>query len=231
MANETLRETTNRANPNSLNDVFRTIKLGDIITRKVRRVMRAQAPVASAVTLAGPLVCGRILLPEQCKASRITRAWARAGGGTLGEMTVHALNANPGANEIAVSPCGDIVTRQADAYTSVDVEYEPVSGKLIELLDVPVVAATGVCTLPPAIAALGPHMLVSAVSTVGTLVATMTPTWRAAAAPATTFACLNLIGTIVYFAVADGVTRCNLKLYVAAEVDEQALLVADTLSP
>jgi hypothetical protein len=231
MANETLREATTRANPNLLCDILRGLAIGDILTQRVPRIMRAQVPVASDVILAAPLTCDRIQLPTACKASRIRRAWARAGGGTLGEMAIHALNANPGANEIAVAPNGDIVTRHADLYTSLDVEYEPVIGKLITLTNVPVVAATGVCALPTPIIAKHPHLLVSAVSNTGGLVASMTITWRAAAAPASTFACLNLVGTIVYFAVADAVTSCNLTLMVDADVpDPQALLVGDNLT-
>ena len=229
MANETLRETANRANPNGLNSILQALKIGDILTQRTPRVMRAQVPTASDVTLAAPLVCDRIRLPTDCKASRIRRASARAGGGTLGEMTVHALGANPGANEIAVAPNGDIVTRHADLYTSVDVDYEPAVGKLVTVSNVPVVAASGVCTLPAWVTALHPHMLVQATSTAGTLVAAMTTTWRAAAAPATTFACLNLIGTIVYFAIADAVTMCNLTLLVDGDVaDPQLLLVGDS---
>jgi hypothetical protein len=229
--NETLREATTRANPNLLCDILRGLAIGDILTQRVPRILRGQVPLVSDVILAAPLTCERIRLPDACKASRIRRAWARAGGGTLGEMTIQGLNANPGANAIAVAPNGDIVTRHADLYTSLDVEYEPVIGKLITLTNVPVVAATGVCTLPTPIVAKHPHLLVSAVSKTGGLVATMTTTWRAAAAPATTFACLNLVGTIVYFAVADAVTSCDLTLMVDADVpDPQLLLVGDNLT-
>ena len=231
MANETLREATNRASPNGLLSILQSLAIGDILTQRTPRIMRVQVPTASDVTLAAPLVCDRIRLPTACKASRIRRAWARAGGGTLGQMTIHALGANPGANEIAVAPNGDIVTRHADAYTSVDVDYEPVIGKLVTLTGLPVVAATGVCALPAPVIAMHPHLLVTAASKAGTLVAAMTTTWRAAAAPATTFACLNLVGTIVYFAIADGVTSCDLTLMVDADVpDPQLLLVADNQS-
>lgn len=225
---ETLREATNRANPNGLPDIFRALGIGDILTQRLPRVMRAQVPTASDVTSAAALVEDRIRLPSDCKASRIRRAWARAGGGTLGEMTIHALGADPGANEIAVAPNGDIVSRHADAYTSVDVDYEPVIGKVITVSNVPVVAGTGVCTLPAWVVALHPHLLIQATSTAGTLVAAMTTTFRAAAAPATTFACLNLIGTIVYFAVADAVTMCNLTIVVDGDVPDPQLLLTAT---
>lgn len=229
MANETLREATNRANPNGLASILQALVIGDILTQRMPRAMRAQVPTDSDVILAAPLTCDRIRLPNSCKASRIRRAWARAGGGTLGEMTIHALNANPGANEIAVAPNGDIVTRHADAYTSLDVDYEPVVGKVITLTDVPVVAATGVCTIPLPIATKNPHLLISATAkAAGVVVAQKVVTWRAAAAPAAGFACLNLIGTIVYFAIADAVASCDLTLMVDADVpDPQLLLVSD----
>jgi hypothetical protein len=118
--------------------------------------------------------------------------------------------------------------RAADGYTSVDVDYEPVVGKYIEVNNLPVVSGTGVCTLPAWLVALHPHTLVLGTVVTGTLVGAKVTTWRAAAAPATTFACLNLVGTIVYFAVADAVTMCNLTLIVDGDVpDPQALLTAD----
>ena len=231
MANETLREAANRANPNGLADILRSLAIGDVLTQRLPRVMRAQVPLGSDVILAAPLTCDRIRLPTDCKASRIRRAWARAGGGTLGEMTIHANGANPGANEIAVAPNGDIVTRHADAYTSVDVDYEPLPGKLVTVANLPVVAGTGVCTLPAWLTAKNPHLLVLATVTTGGATGAKVTTWRAAAAPAAGFACLNLAGTIVYFAVADAVTACSLQLLVDADVaDPQALLTADNTS-
>ncbi len=232
MANETLREAANRANPNGMNDILRSLAVGDLLTQRLPRVMRAEVPLVADVILAAPLTCDRIRLPTACKASRIRRAWARAsGGGALGEMTIHALGANPGANEIAVAPNGDIVTRNADLYTSIDVDYEPLPGKLITIETLPVTAASGVCTLPAWVVALHPHLLVAGTSTAGGLVQEMVTTWRAAAAPNTTFACLNLIGTIVYFAIADAVTSCSLTLLVDGDVpDPQDLLTSDNTS-
>lgn len=232
--NETVRETLNRANPNSLNDALRPIAIGDIMTQYLPRKLIQQIPTVTLVGLSGTDYDG-IALPNALKASRIRRAWARVatgGGGTVGEMTAAAINAAPIGNQIGISPAGDIIFLGTDLYTLVDVEYEPAIGKVITLTGLTVVPGTGVCALPAWVTALNPHKLISAASTAGGLVATMTPLYRAAAAPATTFAVLNLIGNQVLFAVADAVTQATVTLIVQNDVaDPHALLLADTQSP
>jgi hypothetical protein len=147
-------------------------------------------------------------------------------------MTITALNTVVGANEISVAPNGDIALLDSDAYTSVDVDYEPCIGTVIELTNVPVIAATGRCALPAPIVALHPHLLIAASIVTGVVVGTCTVAYRATLAPAATlFANLDLPGAAVHFLVADGVTSCNLTLLVDGEVaDPQALLLADNTS-
>lgn len=230
MANETIQGALNRANPNGLADIAHAVALGDLLTQHMPRVVRGNVPAIAALTSQAALLEDRIVLPTGCKAGLIRRAWARSTGaaGALGELTVTALGADPGAGEIAVAPNGDIVTQANDAYTSVDVDYMPEKGKLVTLTGVVVVPGTGVCTLPLAVLTANPVVLVSAVATAGGVVAAKTVGFRAAVAPATTFACLSILGTIVYFAIADAVTLCNLTLIVQNDVpDPHALLVAD----
>lgn len=233
MANETIREALNRANDNSLAGLAQAVALGDLLTQHVPRIVRANVPDVAALTSQAGLSEDRIVLPNACKAGRIRRGWARStsAAGTLGEMTVTALGSDPGAGEIAVAPNGDIVTRAVDAYTSVDVDYMPAAGKVITLEGLVVVPGTGVCTLSAEVQAMNPVALLAAESTAGGLVQEMTVGFRAAVAPATTFAILNLIGTIVYFAIADAVTECTLTLLVDNEVpDPHAVLAGDNLN-
>ena len=225
MANETLRETLNRADPNSISDTLRSLKFGDMSTRTLRRRLTMQVPRRADVTIGGTAY-SRIRLPNDAKAMRILRAWARAGGGTLGNMTVHTWGAVPGANEIAVGANGDLLFLDSDAYTLIDVEYEPIMGDVVTLTGVTVVPGTGVCTLPTP--ALGSFHVISATSKTGTLVADMLVDYPNTTAPATTIARMNLVGTVVFFAIADAVTSCDLVLVKAAAVEPGALLVADS---
>ena len=231
MANETLRESMNRANANSIDGIFQAVNLGDILTQKFRRVVRANVPTIADRTSGAGLSEDAIKLPDYLKASRITRGWARSTGaaGALGEMTVSAVTADPGAGEIAIAPNGDIVMQANDAYTSVDIDYYPAKGRVLSL-DLTVVPGTGVCTLPSWLTALHPHMLLNATANTGGAIGAKVVDFRAAVAPAAGFACLNLIGTVVYFAVADAVTACTLKLMVDEGVDSQGLLTADNTS-
>ena len=227
---ETLREATNRANPNGLGAILQSLAVGDMLTQRTERYLSGAVPLAADAVLEGGVSVDRIRLPENCKASRIRRAFARAttGGGTLGYMTVTALNAVPGASEISIAPNGDIVLLAANAFTSVDVQYEPVIGRVVELVDVPVDPATGICALRPPLVAMHPHMLIKAEITLGTVRGKCTIAYRATAAPAATlFANLDLPGANVRFLVADGVRRVNLTLLVDGNVaDPQVLLTA-----
>ena len=231
MANETLREGMNRANANSLDGIYQAVNIGDILTQKFRRVVRANVPTVADRTSAAGLSEDAIKLPDYLKASRITRGWARSTGaaGALGELTVSAVTADPGAGEIAIAPNGDIVLQANDAYTSIDIDYYPAKGRVVSV-DLTVVPGTGVCTLPSWLTALHPHLLISAVVTAGGSVAAKVVDFRAAVAPAAGFACLNLVGTIVYFAVADAVTAATIKLMVDEGVDSQGLLTSDNTS-
>ena len=233
MANESVRETANRADPCTLFDLMRGGKIGDILTRTIPRILRAQVPVVSAETLGGTAY-DRIALPDDMKASRVVQAHARSrsggGGGALGELAVHAWGAVPTTGEIGIDGRGDLILLGTDLYTSVDVIYEPIIGDLITLTHVPVVSTTGVCTIPTP-AGLGAFHVVNATSTAigaGGLLSSMIIDYPNTTAPATTLALMNLAGTIVYFAIADAVTECSLTLYVPSAVEPVAGLVVDS---
>ena len=110
---EKLRDSLNRSDPNTAHDIFRTILLGAVLST-LRAVIRAVAPVSNT-----------IVLPNMAKAKRVLSAYARAGAGTLGELTVSATPATPAAGEVGWSATGNILFNAADAWTSVDVEFEP----------------------------------------------------------------------------------------------------------
>jgi hypothetical protein len=134
----------------------------------------------------------------------------------------------PGAGEIAVAPNGDIVTLAADAYTSVDIVYEPFPHDVLEYeLDV----AVGVATIPAPALARGVLALLEAEVTAGTVTGKkgiLVPlAGGGAGLPATTKAQLTSAkGTVSFNNATDAPTKCRIKLAVALDVDVDAILTA-----
>jgi hypothetical protein len=140
-----LKNELNRAQPGSLPSMFAAMKLGDVV-RALPTTLRKAVPTVSAPYQLTTL--DTIVLPDDAKANTILRAYARAGSGTKGELTVVAYGATPTAGQIAVAPNGDIVTvHSGDVWTSLDVVYLPEKYDVVELT-LPVVPGTGVCALP-----------------------------------------------------------------------------------
>lgn len=206
----TIRDQFNRANPNDLPDLFRRVLLGDLLGGQIPQAIRRRAPAALAYV---DSTLHAIQLPGHAKGASILRATVIAGGVTA-EFAPQTYGTTPGSGQCAVAPNGDLVFLAADAVTSVDVTYVPERGEEIELT-LPVVAATGVLTIPAAYVSRGVLLLSEAESLVGTLVQKMEVLVPTSSAPATTNARLSIAKDKVYFAVADAVTSARVKLVLA----------------
>lgn len=220
---DSLKNKFNIANPNIVPDGLRIVKFGNVL-RAIHTALRKKTVAASSYQL-GTLQA--LALPDDGKAHSITRAYARSGAGTVGELAVQAYGAAPAAGQIAVAPNGDIVVLAADAWTSIDVSYQPEKYDLIELT-LPVVPGTGVCALPTAVTAPGLVNLLEAEVLAGGSLGKKIILVPAAAAPAAGRALYKTTGDQVLFAIADAVTSARVKLAVCASTDIDALLEAQS---
>lgn len=217
-----LKSVLDNANPNTLADKFRALKIGSCI-RAMTTFLRKKVPAASSYQLA---TLHAHVLPDDAKASTILRAFSRTGGVT-GELVVKLYGVTPGTGEIAVGPNGDIVVLAADAITSLDVTYQPEKQDVYELtLDVP--AATGICAIPASFVSQGVINLLEAEALTGTVTGrkiVLVP----GAAPATTQARLSAAKNTVLFNLAtDVVTSARIKFSVVPTTDVDALLTAES---
>ncbi len=220
-----LQDALNRAQPQSLPDMFRTLGLGDMLA-SLPKSIHAALPAVGSYNIA---TIRTIPLPEGMKALSVIRAYARAGGSaTPGPLAIEADAATaPSTLSVKVTPTGDIAFLGTDAWTSVDVDYIPAQYDIVEAT-CPCVAGTGVVTLPPSMTGPGVLGLMEAEILVGTLKAKKFIVAPAATAPATTLAGLNLAKTSVFVAIADAATSVRIKVMVARAINVGALLVADS---
>lgn len=216
-----LKNTLNKAPPNVLADILRLLKYGSML-RSAPTFLRKKLPATSTYQLA---TLQALVLPEDAKALTIARAYARSGAGTVGELVVDAYGTTPIAGHIAVAPNSDIVVLAADAWTSIDVVYQPQKADVVELT-LPVVAATGVCALPKSVTDAGLVNLLEAEVLTGGLLGNKIILVPGTAAPATTKALYKTTGDQVLFAIADAVTTARVKLAVVPSTDSDALLTA-----
>lgn len=198
------------------------------VVRSMRTFLRGKAADATTNPYVLQTAVNSFTLPEAAKAHSIKSAYARAGTGTKGPLTVDhglwdAVNTAPAAGHCAVSPNGELLFAAADAWTAVDICYEPEKYDVVELT-LPVSGAAGVALIPAGLIARGVLFLMEAESLTGTLKAKMMVQLPVDALPATTFADLNLAKTEVHFAAADVVTSARIKLAVASVTDVDALL-------
>ncbi len=218
----TVKGGLNRALINSLSTLLALIGFGDIL-RSMRTFLRGAVPGAAA---SNPYIVAAALpisLPDDAKASGLIKAYARAGTGTLGPLTVDAEgDSEPAAGHIGVTGSGDIATNHTDAFTKIDLEYHPEKGDVVEISMSASSADTFV--IPTALKNRGVLRLLEAESLTGTLVSKMIVLIPADAKPATTKARLKLDKGTVQFAVADAVTSARLKLLVASAIDVNAVL-------
>jgi hypothetical protein len=227
-----LKKVLNNLNSNQdLPGNLNALDFGDIL-RGLRTTLRAKTVLGTGINPYVAAAAQSIALPEGAKANSVITAYARAGGGTLGPLVVDAPDGlTAAAGHIGVSPNGDLLFAAADAWTSVDVVYEPEKADVIEIV-VPVIPGTGIGLLPQSLASVkaGVVSLLEAESLAGALVSKMHVVAPANGAPATTLVNLDLAKLNVRFAVADAVTSARLKLSVTCAVDVDALLEAASTS-
>lgn len=222
-----------RANPNDIADFFRQVAIGSLLQGQLpQQYRKANLSAADPYSLA---TLGILKLPDNGKASQIVRAWARAGGTTLGELAPQAYGVTPTTTQISITPSGDIACLLSDAYTSVDIIYTPERGDS-NALDkngepntsngnvFPV--ASNVLTLPAALTARGVILLTEVEALAGTVTGKKIVLVPGAGAPATGQARLNLAKTTITFATADAVTRARVKLLLCPSADLPTILNA-----
>lgn len=221
------REGLNRANPNTIGNHLRYLRIGDLLAGNViqhRRRINMDALGPSAYNLA---TLDALVLDPSSRAVSIYRATSRAGGVT-GELVLAAFGATPTTGQIAVAPNGNIVTLATDAITDLDVVYAPERGDVIESV-FPVTA--GALTLPTSGAyARGVVLLLEAEVLEGAVTGkkiVLVP----GTAPATLQARLNVAKTQVLFnAATDAPTRARVKFLIGTQFDLNAVLTdADTI--
>lgn len=221
-----LRESLDRANPNTLADQFRLIKLGQTLRQDLKVSLRGLDADAAGSAAEDLAALDSIVLPDDAKAGIIHRAYAKLGGAGTGEMTVAARHATPGTGEIGIAPSGNIVLLAADAITSVDIEYLPERGDVEVVVELDV--ATSVLTLPTPFSG-NVMALLRADATVGGVTGRKNIFTQAAGLPAAGQARLDVAGLTVSFGAADAVTRAIVTLLVNAAADLNALLEDDSV--
>jgi hypothetical protein len=237
-----LPTTMRRCNPNAAATnpyIVAGQSVAETVAASTSGASSGTGPSAGAVS-PGANLLGQ--LPDDAKALTVLRATAIAGTSTPGSLVVDLQATNdtnfatggtgPAEGHIGVSPSGDIVTNATDAWTAVDVTYVPDSYDVVEL-QLPVVAATGVCTIPaaftaPAAGASGPPIFAMEIeSLAGTTTGKFAVLLPSASLPGSTKqANLNAAKTEVLFKESDAVTSCRVKLALAKAVNVNALLEA-----
>jgi hypothetical protein len=223
------------ADPNTLASALQAIKMGTFV-RQAAVALRRQSPNAAPVSPYDIATVQTLFLPDAAKARGVSRAYARAGTGTLGELTFTPFASPfiaPAAAHVGITPAGNLAFLIADAYTDVDITYEVAKQDVVEFPALNCIAATGVCALPASVlgtlgsgVSAGVTMLMEAEVLTGTAVGKKIVLVPATAAPAAGFAQLDVPMANVRFAVADGATSVRVKLGVCSAADVNALLEA-----
>lgn len=225
---ETIKESINRADPNTLADALRKLGFGSLL-RALPTYLRQQTVEASTYASATALV--PVDQATDAPAVSILSAYARAGSGTPGALVNDGMTSTaPAAGHIAVSPNGQIVTAAADAWTDLDVVYVADKGDVVEYTG-DVVPGTGVMALPASLTGRGVITLLESEALTGTVTGQKIVLEPAAAAVATTKSALKTDKASVWFAIADAVTTARVKLLVVSSIDVNAVLEStnDTL--
>lgn len=206
---ESKKQALNRADLNTLADQLRALAFGTIL-RFLTCYVRKSAVAAVAYSGASPAVTGK---STDVPAASIISAYARAGAGTVGPLTVVAYP--PAAGQIAIAPNGAIVTAAADAWTSVDVTFVPDKGDVIEFTG-DVVANS--LALPTPMTDPGAIRLLEVESITGTTTGKLFVE-AIGTAPGAGEASLNFALSAVAFNAGDAVTKARIKVLVCATPD------------
>lgn len=217
-----------RAHPTGLPDHLRKLHLGQVLAGHLPQQLVGKVPATRTGELSTVLSLG---LPYWSRAQRVLRATVRTvgSGSVLGELSPINKDVTPSTGEVGVTPSGDIAFLGTDAATLVDVTYVPVAGDVVELT---LPAPAGVLTLPAAVVARNPLLLLEATATAGTNLGRKIVLAPAAAVVATTKAALAINRGAVYFNFAtDAVTAATVKILVAPASGLAAVLAGspDTL--
>ena len=244
VAPSSVKAALDRANPQSLGDLFALLKFGAYLRGQGPQVLRRRVPAADAAQL-GTLQS--LVLPNDAKAASILRATALTGTVT-GELAPQTYGTTPSSGQCAVGPNGDLVFLAADAITSVDVLYLPERGFASVSIALPVV--TNVLTLPaqytnPAVPPTpgsgsttpptpptkgspgGVILLVDANAQAGTATGRKKILVPGSGAPSAGQARLNVAKTTVTFASADAVTSAIVTLLLCTANDLDYLLESE----
>ena len=223
-SNESIREALNRADMNTIADLFRAGALGDVL-RGLPVYLRAVKPAAHTPQQLSTLDV--IELPQDAKAALILRATVKkSGGATIGELTIEPYGTTPSTTQVAVAPNGDIVfDHTTDLVTSVDVIYVPQKGDVLgncqnSKLGVTSLTlsidTTGFAALPAAYSGKA-ILLMQANVTVGTVTGQKGILVPATAVVATTKAALSKDATGIWFNLAtDAPTQCIVDVLVSS---------------
>jgi hypothetical protein len=220
----TLQDVLNDANPTSLAAALQQIRFGDVLRMLPTKLYKQVPSTTASNVIASTHV---IVLPDNCKCGKLLRAYVRVGT-VNGEFT---CDASPQTTTITTAhasrtEAGDIAFLSTDAVTSVDVLYEPLQMEVITL-DLPIVAASGVCALPTALASRGVVTILEATTTVGTSTGVCKVVTPSDSVPTNTLqANLNVAKNQVQFRIADAVTRATIKLGFIPTTNVSALLAA-----
>lgn len=222
---ETVKQSLNRADLNLLADLFRNLKIGDVL-RALPVVVRNQTPATDPSFPAGS---NGIKLPDDAKSmvgggsQNEFMAYARSGGATgwLKQTFAADTGAAPGTGEFCVTPAGDFVFAAADALVGVDIYYVPEKQDVVTLT-LPV--SGDVLTIPSTFTALGVVSLLSATVVEGSSMGVKVVDKFGATLSAGQ-ASLDLAKSVVNFYPGEA-TKATVTLGVACAADVNALLEA-----
>jgi hypothetical protein len=203
----TVKESFDQANPNTIADLLRAIGFGNVLAGLRRQVIRAS------------LSSHKLVLPNIMKCQRLVGVYARVGTGTPGAQSIQTVGATPSAGQVAQTHTGDVLFASADAWTEVDVEYEPVLGEVVSLSSKPVVSNT--FSAPGALTLISAVGYTSAGATVAlTVVAPGTSVTTGQVALAASKNAVN-------FASADSIVRAD-AVYIKGYASEPGAVLAST---
>jgi len=215
---EIIQQTINRADLNTIADVLRSLKFGDILRSLPTTIRRRAAALSASLAATVHAVSGQA---ENARANSILSAYGRVGGVAAVKLVVVAYPPTA-TKDIAIAPNGAIATLAADAWTDMDVSYTVEPGDVVEVI---ANVVTNTLTLPANITALGAVMLIEAEATTASITGVKIVD-AVGTAPATLHAALNAAKTGIAFHATDAVTVARVRLLVASSVDVSASLAA-----
>lgn len=215
----------NTIKPETLPDHLTRLHFGSMLRGQIPQVLRNGVPAADNGASASTMQS--LVLPNDAKASVITRAYARTGTAGTGEMTAATAGATPTSGQIVVQPNGDLGFLAADAILNVDVEYTPARGSVLVLTGLPVVS--NVITIPAVLVTRGVILLIDLNATTATTTGRKRVLAPASSTPATGFCKLNVAKSTITVAAGDAITVADVTLLVASDHDLGTYLESESV--